>query len=85
MNSKNGYSTYIPATIQQIKHIHILIIFKKIKKLMKKKIVKIMILLMIQTLMSLINLVLLVQEQFNLNNNNLDNNFSAGNKYMNFG
>ena len=52
---------------------------------MKKKIVKIMILLMIQTLMSLINLVLLVQEQFNLNNNNLDNNFSAGNKYMNFG
>ena len=88
MNSKNGYSSYIPATINNTanKTYSYFNNIQKNKKINEKENSK------NNDNINDIDFNDLDQfsppcskEQFNLNNNNLDNNFSAGNKYMNLG
>ena len=88
MNSKNGYNTYIPATINNTanKTYSYFNNIQKNNKINEKENSK------NNDNINDIDFNDLDQfsppctkEQFNLNNNNLDNNFSAGNKYMNLG
>ena len=88
MNSKNGYNTYIPATINNTanKTYSYFNNIQKNNKINEKENSK------NNDNINDIDFNDLDQfsppctkEQFNLNNNNLDHNFSAGNKYMNLG